>query len=1234
MNPKSSVRNFCLLLAAHVTCLTSHGISLVGVPSNLNLFCADPVPAPAHVTFTGACSSNEVAIPELSTGLVLHYSFDRNDGAVVLDVSGNHRTGTVNGATWVANGIRGGAVRFDHTNQFITASDDGLPAGNSARTFAMWVHLDTDYPDHSTEYFSYGTRTQNQLSSLGCDWRSNRDKFSFSQWGGVFLSAQMMDQTGKWYHVVYTYNGAGQHAFYIDGVPSSGASELFGGLNTVLGGVLQLGGHPMNAGSLGPQGYMDEVMIFNRAVSGEEARALYARETPVVVFDESSVGDCPRIITRTWAVTDLCGQSATATQTITASQLPQLALSGVPNDLTVECGSSIPDPAHVTAESMCSSGGVVSCEGLILHYQFDDEQNLGKDSSSHGLHGIVSGVEYSAYGSQGGAGWFDGQGQKISVTNLPQPGYNLSWGAWIVPEGNALFGVMGKTVSGNESFYLHVRPGEKLAQAYVVPASRTEERYARNFGTIHTGMWQHVMGTYDGNVVRLYLDGQLVHSNDYANRQMVRSNNVVFAVGDAGVGMGWSFKGLIDDVRVYARTLSPSAVASLAGVNNNAMEVVFAETSSTGNCPRVITRVWTAEDACGNRASATQTITVLAPQPVEPPTLVGVPGDVTVTCGNIPAPANVTASGECGSLPSGDLIMHYTFDDANDIAFDSSSIQQHGTPSGVTFDANGFTGGAAVFNGTSEISVANLSGVEGSTELTWGAWVKPESGTTGLYGIMGKTVSFDESFYLVVDSRINKTRSYVVPPSQSEERFAEKQVVIHPGIWTHIMGTYAGNTIRLYINGELSDVQTFETVEPIRFSQATFAIGDAASGRGWKFKGGLDDLRMYSRTLNADEIHQVYVNSGNSVDVVMTETVEGSCPGVIKRIWTASDSCGNSSSATQTITVLSPPPPDVDTDGDGLLDGTEKTIGTNPNNPDTDGDGRSDGIEVQMGTNPLVFNAFPYFVRNDFDGDLISDIGVYAHASGAWHILRSRAGYQLTPYGFFGTTPVPGDYDGDKKADIAVFDPANYVWYILGSGGKSSVVQWGFRGTVPVPADYDGDGRTDIAVYHARLGLFYVNGTKRGTFYKRVFLPGGQPVVGDFDGDRAVDFAVYQPSAAKWKVVFQSGGSKTFSFGDKNSKGVAGDYDADGRADFTTFNPANGQWNILGSTSGSRKIAMPEAIGGQPVTGYYYARSGNNRVDPAVYLPFSGEWLIWGGDGIIMRTQFGDQSSTPLGAGP
>jgi Bacterial TSP3 repeat len=118
-----------------------------------------------------------------------------------------------------------------------------------------------------------------------------------------------------------------------------------------------------------------------------------------------------------------------------------------------------------------------------------------------------------------------------------------------------------------------------------------------------------------------------------------------------------------------------------------------------------------------------------------------------------------------------------------------------------------------------------------------------------------------------------------------------------------------------------------------------------------------------------------------------------------------------------------------DPDNDGLFDGTEITIGTNPDVADTDNDGLVDGVEVN-GNNPTD----PLNPDSDADGlkDGIED----ANHNGAYDAPAE-------------TNPNNSDTDGDTLIDGV--EDANH----------NGVFEPGLGETDPRKADTDGDGLND-----------------------------------------------------------------------------------------------------------------------------------------------------------------------------
>ena len=111
------------------------------------------------------------------------------------------------------------------------------------------------------------------------------------------------------------------------------------------------------------------------------------------------------------------------------------------------------------------------------------------------------------------------------------------------------------------------------------------------------------------------------------------------------------------DVTIECTEDESSSNTGIATGSDTCGSVVISESETVvNNCgfTKVITRTWTATDACGNQSSVVQTITV---QDNEAPVLIGVPADVTAECDNITSvAANITVTDNCSTNVTIDFI--------------------------------------------------------------------------------------------------------------------------------------------------------------------------------------------------------------------------------------------------------------------------------------------------------------------------------------------------------------------------------------------------------------------------------------------------------------------------------------------------------------------------------------------------------------------------------------------------
>jgi hypothetical protein len=173
-----------------------------------------------------------------------------NDGMLIYRVS-------------FSPGMVGQAFSFNGKN-WLYASTKGLPTGASNRTMALWVKVNTFLEGEAffAGYGNFGTFEQTfHLGAVG-------NTLFFSQWGQAVFGPAL--QTNRWYHVAVTNVGS-QITLYLDGeVVGRGNMPM----NTSLGGRFFMGSLP-NEAYKRLDGLIDEVDVYNRALSAEEIRAIY-----------------------------------------------------------------------------------------------------------------------------------------------------------------------------------------------------------------------------------------------------------------------------------------------------------------------------------------------------------------------------------------------------------------------------------------------------------------------------------------------------------------------------------------------------------------------------------------------------------------------------------------------------------------------------------------------------------------------------------------------------------------------------------------------------------------------------------------------------------------------------------------------------------------------------------------------------------------------------------------------
>jgi hypothetical protein len=203
------------------------------------------------------------------TGLVGSWHFNEGSGTIAYDSSGNNNNGNlVNDPTWV-DGKFGKALSFDGVNDYVEVPYSAS-LNPSEFSISVWARVDGGQGTWRSVITSRDSGPfRGYMIYAGAD-----NKWQF--WIGVstsWLSLYGPDVIlGQWIHIVATYSG-GIMRLYVNGSLYNTTSGTLA-LNTIR--PLRIGaGQTEGAPAFFFNGLIDEVRIYNRALSDAEIQALY-----------------------------------------------------------------------------------------------------------------------------------------------------------------------------------------------------------------------------------------------------------------------------------------------------------------------------------------------------------------------------------------------------------------------------------------------------------------------------------------------------------------------------------------------------------------------------------------------------------------------------------------------------------------------------------------------------------------------------------------------------------------------------------------------------------------------------------------------------------------------------------------------------------------------------------------------------------------------------------------------
>lgn len=130
--------------------------------------------------------------------------------------------------------------------------------------------------------------------------------------------------------------------------------------------------------------------------------------------------------------------------------------------------------------------------------------------------------------------------------------------AWVYPESKASHQVI---LSKGDTQYALKTDGSGGNLEFYIYDSTVQGQWTQWIAVNYTlptdwvNNWHHVAGIYDGNTLKIYIDGNIVNTKDVSSNSINPGNNYVLGIG-RDVEKGRGFNGLIDKARIYNKALT------------------------------------------------------------------------------------------------------------------------------------------------------------------------------------------------------------------------------------------------------------------------------------------------------------------------------------------------------------------------------------------------------------------------------------------------------------------------------------------------------------------------------------------------------------------------------------------------------------------------------------------------------------------------------------------------------
>ena len=444
-------------------------------------------------------------------GLVGAWNFDEGRGTQAGDISVNGYSGTLNGNTsWVA-GRRGTALNFDGNGDYVNlGAPSGLAGLQVPVTITGWFKLSSS-GSFRTVYGAYLATSAGRLWSMVRIDSGVLKYYTTISSGSIQSYGTFTPTVGEWHFFSVTVSGSVSSPTISitldDQTQSSSLAALSSTPNTSVD--IYIGGNQSHPTTEGFVGTIDDIKVYNRALSDDEVQGIYKSSATTINTNTTSGSSLESGLVGYWSF-----NGADLTDKV-------YDRSGQDNNGTVVGG------ATSSVKTIGKVGQGVLFDGVNDYITAGTSNTLNASSSITLAVWVKSTFNFSS------------QTNKMlpiisrMQTSSPYKGYEI--------------GIGGNYLSSDNKAYFHL--GGSYSSNVLIGTT-----------SINDGEWHLLVGTYDGTNASIYVDGVAQNSG-------ARTNNLDISGEPFDMGANYNrtafFTGSGDEMRVYNRALSADEVTQL-----------------------------------------------------------------------------------------------------------------------------------------------------------------------------------------------------------------------------------------------------------------------------------------------------------------------------------------------------------------------------------------------------------------------------------------------------------------------------------------------------------------------------------------------------------------------------------------------------------------------------------------------------------------------------------------------